>query len=456
MDPLKLAATARRNGLVLFRPSSSYMHATCAASLIANFGKPDRGSPDAAYGTVGHAVGEQWLRRALDNVGIDPAMSERIGETVRVDGFDVEITDEMLEYVGSYVEWCLALDGEHYVETRIGTDFAPVPDQSGTADHAAVERSAARRRLVITDLKMGREPVYPAEHPDDPRAIIDNRPNGNTQAMSYAYGFIAEYCPDFGPDDEVVIRIAQPRLRYFGEWRTTVHEIYSNFGIWINGRYKANLAEDRPHTASPKGCRWCKAKPECPAWLKMIDTLTDDVFEPAEGFDVIEGTFRPVEPLEIVSTAESIRYKVTHSPTIRPASLVTTEHLELVKLYRKEFERYFEEVDAELMRRASEGEALRHFKMVPGKLGPRKNREDMAEIARDIIGLTDDEIYKQTERSAVELTDLVRAKYQVTKKRAEEIVAPLVTRHRGQDTLAPIKDERAAIEDAGSVFDPVT
>lgn len=487
MDHLPTPAEIKavNHGHSVFAPSSSAMHSTCAASLLENFGKADHGSIDAAAGTVGHELGEKWLKALVehreqlkdefrDHIDAfveldDEAISQfepvdRIGERVRVpkgggsdEHYTVTITEDMIAHVRRYVAWCINLPGDHYVETRIDiSELTPIPGQGGTADHAVISATAnGGMRLTITDLKMGRgEAIYPAEYPDDERAIIADRPNGNTQAMDYAFGFVRLYGDLFSPDDEVVIRIAQPPRDYFGEWHTTVAELIENFAPWIKKRYRKNWVLGQPRTASIKGCRWCKVKATCQSWLVLYDTLSDDVFDPADGF-TIEGEFREVTSSEIVSAGASIHNKVLGKAVMAAPGEVTTEQLELIKLWRKSFEHYFADVDIELLRRAKDGEELKYFKLIPGRLGKREPKEDMAEIAVDIVGLTEEEIYVKVLKTPVELTDLVRHKYKVTKKVAEQIVSALVTRRDGQDTLASRKDERDELEDIGSVFDSV-
>jgi len=86
-------------GHSVFAPSSSEMWLTCSGSLIANMverqSKGDSGNEAAAEGTVAHEIAEEWL-----TTGRKPI--ERIGEIQTVNGYDVEITEEMLMYVADY------------------------------------------------------------------------------------------------------------------------------------------------------------------------------------------------------------------------------------------------------------------------------------------------------------------------------------------------------------------
>src|SRR5690606_37895851 len=160
------ALKAASGGHSICAPSGSCLWLNTPGCLSPNLLAEDSAGHEAASGTVGHECGEQWLRAIPDicwGMGdlaqrqIDEAEPRhRIGEIVVIkekkDTYEVEIDQEMLDYVRKYVEWVIALPGEHYVETRVDfSDLTPIPDQGGTADHAACEPGV----LTITDLKMG-------------------------------------------------------------------------------------------------------------------------------------------------------------------------------------------------------------------------------------------------------------------------------------------------------------
>lgn len=484
-DHLPTPADIRRhnNGHSVFAPSSGHMHYTCAASLLVNFGKTDHGSPDAASGTVGHELGEQWLKGALQEITlldvdretylsdewIDGwAPVERIGEIVSVakggdstEVYKVTITEDMIYHVRRYVKWCLELEGDHFVETRVSTeDLTPIPGQGGTADHACCQPYV----LVITDLKMGRgEAVYPAVDVTNPCWELvpgTGELNGNAQAMLYAYGFIMAYMHIYN-FEKVIIRICQPPKDYFGVWETTLAEIME-FTQAYRMRALENWKLNQPRTPSVKGCRWCKGKASCGAWLtlfnSMTDAMADDTFEPVDDdFDgvVIEGSFREVQPSEIISAGHSLAVKVASRAALAHPDEMTTLQMEHIKTWRKSFEHFFNDIDVELLRRAKDGEELRLHKLVPGRKGRREITETIIEDA-DFFGfLEEDELYNRVMKTPVELDEFVRRKFGVTKKRAAAIVALLTTRRDGQDTLVTRRDEREEVEDVGSVFDVV-
>ncbi|MET0407064.1 MAG: DUF2800 domain-containing protein, partial [Hyphomicrobium sp.] len=109
-----------------FAPSSAEMWMTCSGSLIANLLEPDDGGIDAATGTVAHSMGELWLR----NHDRPDHMVGEIEWVMRRSGgfFEIEITDQMLDYVEMYYDWCMELKGVHYVEQKVDfSDLTPIP-----------------------------------------------------------------------------------------------------------------------------------------------------------------------------------------------------------------------------------------------------------------------------------------------------------------------------------------
>ena len=95
----------------------------------------------------------------------------------------------------------------------------------------------------------------------------------------YALGFINEYdwLYDF---DEVIIRIAQPRLDHFDVWITSKAELLA-IGEKIKQRFALALAPNPPFGPSEKACRFCKVNYKCRAnhdflYHERIMLLDDD------------------------------------------------------------------------------------------------------------------------------------------------------------------------------------
>lgn len=251
-----------------FAPSSAHRIHDCPASLLLNEQEPDREIYEAAEGTVAHHVAEicarmrrdpeEFLGMTFDSGDLDADYDE---EQHSSKGFAITVDDEMVQGVGEYLDRIMGLPGDHYVETRVNiSPWCPIPDQFGTCDHAA----ATHKKLIITDLKYGRVQV------DAPQ---------NKQLVMYALGFINEYdwLYDF---DEVIIRIAQPRLDHFDVWITSKAELLA-IGEKIKQRFALALAPNPPFGPSEKACRFCKVNYKCRAnhdflYHERIMLLDDD------------------------------------------------------------------------------------------------------------------------------------------------------------------------------------
>lgn len=235
-----------------FAPSSAHRIHDCPASLLLNEQEPDREIWEAAEGTVAHHIAEicasmrrdpeEFLGMTFDSGDLDADYDEELHSSK---GFAITVDEEMVQGVGEYLDRIMGLPGDHYVETRVNiSPWCPIPDQFGTCDHAA----ASHKKLIITDLKYGRVQV------DAPQ---------NKQLVMYALGFINEYdwLYDF---DEVVIRIAQPRLDHFDVWVTSKAELLA-IGEKIKERFALALKPNAPFGPSEKACRFCKVNYKCKA-----------------------------------------------------------------------------------------------------------------------------------------------------------------------------------------------
>jgi hypothetical protein len=442
---LDLEAIRRRlNGHSIFAPSSSAMWLNCSGSLIPNLLAEDTAGEDAAYGTVGHDAGEQWLanyafakRKFGGPEDMLLAMSEPrdlLGEVrvIKEHGaeFHIEIDDEMLAYVRQYVEWCVALPGEHYVETQVDfSDLTPIPEQRGRADHAA----CSWQLLVISDLKMGKG--------------IKVFAKDNSQGLLYAYGFFREWDWLYN-FQRIVIRIAQPRLDHFDEWEITREELL-DFAGYVANRAALAWTPDAPRSPSPKACQWCKVKADCAALAKWTHDATEDCFD---DLDVIEGEYRVVTTTEMTSVNSAITDGWQPNP--KEPSRLSTEALERLLPYRKLIEKWFSEIEAELEHRAMNGEELTRHKLVPGRAGRRYFPEE--DPARKLLlknRVPEDELYVRKLISPAKAEELLRTHGGLKKKEAAKLLDSVVVRPPSRQTLAPVSDERDALESPADVFD---
>nr|ELR5076408.1 DUF2800 domain-containing protein [Providencia rettgeri] len=412
-------------GHSIFSPSGSARWLECAYSLIANLFEEDTTSFEAAEGTIAHAIAEDWLQtdvRPLHLVGTVQTLTEN-GVT-----HEIPITRSMIDYIQSYVDWCRFEDGEMFTETKVYfTDLMPranpdEPDkpaipfvpQGGTADNIIIQE----RTLIVTDLKYGKGvQVFAA---------------GNSQALLYAYGayLIHSKTHEF---DEVVIRIAQPRLDHFDEWRVTIDELL-DFVEYVRERAEAAWSIDAPRKATVKGCRFCLAAHNCPALAYVMECAIGGDTE------FLESEFGGYE-MSVLRDALAQEYKM------RRANIGQLSTKEMAKIlpYRKIVENWFARLDFELEARALKGEEIPGQKLVESRTNRRFRSEAEAKELLEFLGVPEDKYIIRKMLSPTQLEDIIREELGVSRAGAPKVLETVVIKPEGKPTLAPLTDKRPPI-----------
>jgi hypothetical protein len=428
-------------GHSIFSPSSSAMWLWCAGSLLPNLTAKDDAGEEAAEGTVAHHVAEHWLK-----TGVRP--KHLVGTTMEVDGWTIEITNSMLDYVELYVDWCMECEGDHYTETKVWfSDLTPIPKQGGTSDHGAI----FGRTITVTDLKFGKGViVYAAEDLNEPawcwRDEFDNpiKLNGNTQALLYAYGFYRSLSKAERDDIKYIrIRICQPRLGHFQTWETTVGQLL-DFAAWVKERAALAWQENAPRRVSEKGCQWCRVKGTCAAFAAAMEELNGSVFDDVE---------TSIERMEEVKDALEVGL---YAPKLLPPGELSTLHLSRLVAYRGIVESWFRDVEAELDRRALRGEPVPGQKLVEARTNRVFKNQKAAERFLHKQGVDTLSLYKLSFASPAQAEDaLVEAGFR--RGEAVKLLAPHVDKPRGRATLVPLSDPRQPLDAvADEVFSDLT
>lgn len=406
------------NGHSVFSPSGSFLWLNCAGGLIANLLAPDDAGEDAAYGTVGHSVGEQWLRD-----GVKPA--HRIGEVVEVQEgdqvFSITIDNAMMDYVERYVLWCAPLPGTHYVEQRFTySHLTPLEDQGGTTDHAAL----TYQHGIITDLKMGMGDKVYAER--------------NSQAMLYALGTLYEW--DWFYDfQRFTIRIAQPRLSHFDEWEVTREELLE-FAEFVKVRAQAAWQPNAPRTPSPKACRWCRVSTSCTARLMQLTAL-------ASGNMSFIG--KSITETEMQELKESLANGAFELELADPKRL-STEDLSILYPYIDTAKAWWEKLNGEIYRRAMAGQNVSSAKLVKGRGGRRKwINPKMARKVLTRFGASDDDIVEV--RSPAQVEEVLRG-IGYARSALPSLLDGLTSQEAPGLRLVPVQD-KAQAETPGAMYD---
>lgn len=420
----KLADSLRNGAHSVFSASGSPMWMGCPGSLIPNLLMPDSGSQDAAYGTVGHAIGETWLQ-----TGVKPRHLLNTDEWIVEKGvvFHVVIDDEMMDYVEQYVDWCNALPGQHFVETRVDySRFTPLSHQGGTCDHAAVMPGV----LIITDLKMGKGVRVYAER--------------NTQLMLYALGFFLEW-DEFFDFQVITVRVCQPRLEVFESWDLTRAELLA-FAEEVKACSHAAWTLDAPRRASPKACQWCKVSPTCVAYVALQAQLTANVFS--------DLTLSVDHDL-----AADVKDKIASGELFGDDDVMSLSTEDMVKLlpYASFVTKWWASLKAELSRRIASGATGTGLKLVESNRTKRRFRNEGEAIAYLLEnGVSRSDAVTEVVCSPSAAEKLLRSATGNTLANVKASISDFTWKPRGKPTLVPLSDKRQALENFSDfTFDPL-
>jgi hypothetical protein len=234
-------------------PSSASRWMTCPGSVALCKDLPDSTSKFAAEGTMMHTVAEECLNAA----GINAAMY--VGQKFSRDGFDCVFTAGHVDPVQQYVDYVNALvyttRGSLMVEVKLPIGFMTgEANANGTADAVIV----AGDDLYVIDLKGGMGVRVDAED--------------NPQLMIYALAVVDQLslARDF---KRVTMVIHQPRLNHVSECTMSIEDLKA-FGGEVLLAAAVTLDPAAPLVPSAKGCKFCKAKPTCPALRQeVLDTF---------------------------------------------------------------------------------------------------------------------------------------------------------------------------------------
>lgn len=293
-------------------PSSAdrWMNCTGSNQLIAKIPPEERDKSGwaADEGTAAHYVGEQCL---LNN----QEAWEWADEIVRVGNREFRVDAEMIEGVQSYLDLIRDLlekyadDGaELIIEKGVGSVFDD--EAFGTIDARIVVPGL--QLLIIVDLKYGRG--------------IVREPNDEQLAIYGYYGVENWPYPD-NPVTDVELWISQPRIPHpKGTNRrhiATADELTAYFTEEVLPKMRETREPDALLVVGD-WCRFCPARKHCPARHKEVMEFSADT-----------------EPVDM-----------------------TSDELAEALAKKKTLMKFFEDAEAEVMRRLRTGETVRGFKLV--------------------------------------------------------------------------------------------
>ncbi len=408
-----MLAEKNASGHSIFGPSSAHRWMRCPRSLIEGHLAGDRPTIYAAEGSVAHWLAEDWLRHG------NPW--KHVGSIHEKDGFEIEITEEMISYIEEYVELVSTdPEGRLYVEVKVNlSKYTPVPS-FGTSDHIR----ASWQKLKVTDLKYGKVWV----DADD-----------NEQGLAYALGAFEEldWLYDF---QEIEIQIVQPRRENYGTW-TIDRATLLAFGE----RYREAAHEawdpNAPYRPDPIACEYCPARFTCPALADAMVKIAQDSFD-----DIPDG-YTPDQTVAV------IRSELIGGPALPEFNQYPLAKMAAIYAWRQTVEKWFREAYDYLLEQLEFDQDVPGQKLGKGRAGNRKwtdwegARRYLRSMGIDYIDMYDHKII-----SPAGASDLLRITAGGTRKANDARIADFVFQPPGKLTMIPADDNRPALPSAISAF----
>lgn len=398
-------------------PSASERWMNCLGSVLATIDMEDQSSEYAIEGTAGHTVTE-WCRNegkpAKDYLGVlvrvKLAQKDKKGNALFQ---DVEVDQEMVDAVQTFLDYVDALPGDVFVEERVSyTEW--VKDGFGTSDDIRI----ADKLCNVTDYKHGKGiQVFAPENP---------------QLKLYALGVYHDYGHLYDIDN-FRLNICQPRLNHVDEWEISLEDLLE----WAEEEVRP-VAEIAMQPGAPfkagDWCRFCLLKDEC-------KTRGKAVFEAAVGdFDDLDAE-TPVETID--------------------ANRLTLEEIGLMLPFLPFIKSFCEDLDKHALSEIGKGKTIPHpvtgdYKLVEG----RSNRiwKNKANEGED----RDAAIVRLLRRAKMKVADIftknLKGPAAIEKVIGKKVLAELelVEKPPGKPKLVPGTDKRPTLEiKAEDEFDPV-
>lgn len=390
----------------------------CPGSKVLEVGRPDNTSIYAAEGTAAHELLEMCLTNDVPALGY-------VGRIIVADGFEIEVTDEMAEYVQGVVDRVKDYqgpDGELFVEQKLYyAEYIDVPREEGwgTGDVVILRGD----EIIVIDLKYGKGQWVDVKE--------------NPQLSLYGLGALDKFNGIAGDFTRVRLVIDQPRISEKpSEWDTTVEAIEawgrSTARSVVNTVKSAEMLHAKElntwgETFLRPGedqCKFCKAKAVCP---QLRADVAATVFEAEaatpEEFEALNG-----------NTPETVPQQSASSEWIAAC-------LNKVDL----IEDWCKAVRAEADHRLLNGNPVPGYKVVAGKKGHRAwtNASEVEELFKS-MRLKTEEMYSLKLITPTAAEKLAKAK--TIGPRQWPKLQALITQTDGKPHVAPDSDPRPALD----------
>lgn len=393
-------------------PSSLARVIRCPGSVRESEGAPNITTEFAAEGTVLHEIAANCLE-----FGFEP--EDWVGLTMSCDGFDFEITDDLVSCMYRGLDWLREQSGEFYVEKRVDLTYW-MPEQFGTCDVGIWQPDLDR--VLIYDWKFG--------------AGVPVQPHGNEQARAYALGFVASYLWPRGiRPKNVRIVIEQPRCPGGGTlaepWDISFDDLLEFGGVMRHTYVQANDPH-APLIPGPKQCQFCPAKERTPAPGDMTGCHAYD----AHMLDLFDSKFEDLDG---------------DDPITPPTNLTPLRRAKIVR-EAKTLEKWLALLHEQSIQAAEMGQPDPGMKLVAGRRGHRRwTREKRAELILKII-LHEDRFTRKLKSPAQAETSFRKVR-SPRADRAMALLHKLIKQDEGKPVLVDTSDDRDPLPTVVDAFD---
>lgn len=350
----------------------------------------------AAEGTLLHEIAADCLQ-----FGFEPY--DYVGRTMNVEGFDFEITADLVSPMLEGLDWAREQPGRMFVEERVRLE-PWMPGQFGSLDIGWIDGDLA----TIFDWKFGWIRVE----------LLNNE-----QLRAYALGFYVKLLAlQFKPKRFRLI-IEQPRVpggyRYFTPWEITLDELLP-YGATMSEILAAADTPGAPRHAGEKQCFYCDAKEQpggCDAHIAFLLELASLKFEDLDGAE----------------------------PVLPPHGSLTPERRGFVVRHGAMFSKWVSQLAAETLADGLAGNPTPGHKVVVGQQGDRKwVDKELAEAL--MVPVLSDQAFTKKLISPAGGEKLLKPRrgFEGKPDTWEKLLA-LIDRDEGKPTLADADDSREAM-----------
>ena len=413
--------------------SSTAANWTCAGRMaMVSIAPADKKSIYAAEGTAAHEIAEKALRGNKD-------CSKFLGETYTIDGFDVEIIEELANSAQMYVDYvtaqndmaagCLLFLEERHSLAQLNPPF----DAGGTCDATIIKPHLGE--IEVVDLKNG-------------RGIVEV--NGNKQTRTYALLALLNAPKELvATVDQVKVTIVQPRASHKDgrirsetfhiaeliEWTAELMKAMDRSALALEAftMIKGNRSlfdEWADKSLTPGNCVFCPAEGICPARrnsaLSVAPKIAKDWFEDPtlETPPMLSNTVPVLSPEELSHILDGIDALEDWAKAVRAAAHAMAEG----------------------------GTYIPGYKLVE-KIGNRKWAAPDEKIVADlksVVKLTEDQIFSKKLLSPAQIEKMIGV------KRKEEIANMYHKPVTGTNLVSEKKSTRSAVKaKTESFFEPL-